>query len=96
LYDDSSSRREGRADEGLTVAADVNLYPVGAKGQELLRRAIVWSMLPETLRHGFRERPRHSFRFASRVTDPAAGSMRVRWSYCSSVRRREAAMNWTS
>ena len=48
--------RIARTDEGLTVADVVNLYTVDAENQELLRRAIQSSRLPEGWRDYFRKR----------------------------------------
>jgi MOSC domain-containing protein YiiM len=45
-----------RAEGGLTVADVVNLYTVDAENQELLRRAIQSSTLPESWRDYFRKR----------------------------------------
>ncbi len=45
-----------RAHEGLTVADVVRLYTVDAENQELLRRAVETSALPESWRDYFRER----------------------------------------
>jgi MOSC domain-containing protein YiiM len=45
-----------RGDEGLTVADVVNLYTVDDKNQELLRRAVRSSILPESWRAYFRKR----------------------------------------
>ena len=47
-----------RADEDLTVADVVNLYTVDAENQDLLRRAIRSSMLPESWKDRFRKRLR--------------------------------------
>ncbi len=47
-----------RAREGLTVADVVRLYTVDAENQELLRRAVRTSALPESWRDYFRERLR--------------------------------------
>jgi MOSC domain-containing protein YiiM len=47
-----------RAEEDLTVADVVNLYTVGAKDQELLRRAIRSATLPESWKGYFRKRLR--------------------------------------
>jgi MOSC domain-containing protein YiiM len=47
-----------RADEGLTVADVVNLYTVDAKNQELIRRAIRSTILPESWKDYFRKRLR--------------------------------------
>jgi MOSC domain-containing protein YiiM len=45
-----------RSDEVLTVADVVNLYTVDGKNQELLRRAVQSSILPESWRAHFRKR----------------------------------------
>ncbi len=45
-----------QAEAALTVADVVNLYTVDAENQELLRRAIQSSALPESWRYYFRER----------------------------------------
>jgi MOSC domain-containing protein YiiM len=45
-----------RADEDLTVIDIVNLYTVDTKNQDLLRRAIQSSNLPESWRDHFRKR----------------------------------------
>ncbi|HEY2155464.1 MAG TPA: 3-alpha domain-containing protein, partial [Isosphaeraceae bacterium] len=45
-----------RLQEGLTVAEVVRLYTVDAENQELLRRAVGTSALPESWRDYFRER----------------------------------------
>jgi MOSC domain-containing protein YiiM len=45
-----------QAEEGLTVANVVNLYAVDTESQELLRRAIQSSALPESWRDYFRKR----------------------------------------
>ena len=45
-----------RSDEVLTVAVVVNLYTVDGKNQELLRRAVQSSILPESWRAYFRKR----------------------------------------
>ncbi len=49
-----------RAEEDLTVADVVNLYTVGAKDRELLRRAIRSATLPESWKGYFRKRLRDS------------------------------------
>jgi MOSC domain-containing protein YiiM len=47
-----------RAEESLTVADVVNLYTVDSKNQELLRRAVQSSTLPDPWREYFRKRLR--------------------------------------
>jgi MOSC domain-containing protein YiiM len=53
---DDSIRLVARADEVLTVADVVNLYTVDTENQELLRRAVKSSILPESWRAHFRKR----------------------------------------